>query len=53
MNCDRCEYRVGVFETRCKVCGEKASRLRITIISTVCLVVGVAVGWAVISGLKI
>jgi len=44
MNCDRCEYKIGLLSTRCRICGERASRIRIAAVGTVCLLVGLAIG---------
>lgn len=53
MHCDRCEYKVGVFETRCKVCGERASRIRLGLIAISCLAMGLAFGCIAIYLLKV
>ena len=53
MNCHRCDYEIGLFQTRCKVCGERASRLRIATVCAICLGLGVFVGYASIHLLKL
>ncbi len=53
MDCHRCEFKVGVFETRCKVCGERASRIRLALVSISCLAMGLAFGCIAIYVLKV
>jgi hypothetical protein len=53
MNCDRCEYKIGIFSTRCKICGERGSRIRIGVVATTCMFAGVAVGCLLINFLKL
>ena len=49
MHCSRCFYDVGVTATRCRVCGAKASRIRISVIAVLSLIVGVGLGSAALT----
>ena len=48
MRCNRCEYSVGITETRCRLCGKSVPRVRSGIIACLSLLSGLALGWFLI-----
>ena len=47
--CHRCYYIIGLTETRCRVCGAKVPRIRVSVIATLCLAAGLALGWVTLA----
>ena len=47
MRCEHCYYQFGVTDTRCRNCGCRPSRVRISAIGAACLILGLGIGWSV------
>jgi len=47
MRCEHCFYQFGVTDTRCRNCGCRPSRVRVSVIGIICLACGLGIGWSV------
>lgn len=47
MRCEHCFYHFGVTDTRCRNCGCRPSRVRVSTVSVACLVLGLGIGWSI------
>jgi hypothetical protein len=47
MRCEHCYYQFGVTDTRCRNCGCPPSRVRVSAVTIVCLVLGLGIGWSI------
>jgi hypothetical protein len=53
MRCSRCEYKIGLIETRCRVCGKPVPRIRSSVIAATSLLAGLIFGWFLIAALRL